>query len=102
MTTALTSKQRAHLRAQANGLDAILYVGKEGIGGNLVKQTADALTARELIKGCTLENAPVSAQEAAEALSAATDSHTVQVIGRRFVLYRENKALPADKKIQLS
>ena len=99
--TTLTGKQRAHLRAMANGLDTILYVGKEGIGDNLIKQASDALTARELIKGCVLENAPLSAAEAAEALSAAADAQTIQVIGRRFVLYRENKALQADKRIAL-
>ena len=39
----LTSKQRAQLRAMANGLDVILTVGKDGIGDNLVKQADDAL-----------------------------------------------------------
>ena len=96
--TALTGKQRACLRAQANGLGAILHVGKEGLSHNLIKQAGDALTARELIKGCILETAPLTAREAAEKLSAATGSLTVQVIGRRFVLYRENPDLPADKR----
>ena len=99
--TTLTSKQRACLRARANGLETILYVGKEGLGGNLIKQAHDALSARELIKGCTLENAPVTAREAADALSETVSAQTVQVIGRRFVLYRANNALPADKRVPL-
>ena len=99
--TILTSKQRAHLRALANGLDTILYVGKEGIGPNLIKQAGDALTARELIKGCVLEYAPLSARDAAEALSGPAGAQTVQIIGRRFVLYRANKSLPAEKRIAL-
>ena len=67
-TMDLTSKQRAQLRGLANGIDTILIVGKEGIGDNLVKQANDALEARELIKGRVLENALMSAREAAEAL----------------------------------
>ena len=47
----LTSKQRAQLRGLANTIDTIIHIGKDGIGENLVKQTDDALEARELIKG---------------------------------------------------
>ena len=52
----LTSKQRAQLRGLANTIDTIIHIGKDGIGENLVKQTDDALEARELIKGRVLEN----------------------------------------------
>ena len=83
----LTSKQRAQLRGLANGIDTILIVGKDGIGGNLVKQADSALEARELIKGKVLENALMSAREAAEELAPLTRSEVVQVIGTKFVLY---------------
>ena len=78
----LTSKQRAQLRGLANGIDTILIVGKEGIGDNLVKQANDALEARELIKGRVLENALMSAREAAEALAVihAKDESNVESI----------------------
>ena len=89
----LTSKQRAQLRGLANGIDTILHVGKEGMGDNLVKQADDALEARELIKGRVLENALLSAREAAQALAPLTRSEVVQVIGTKFVLYR-----PSHKK----
>jgi RNA-binding protein len=89
------------LRALANGLETILYVGKEGLSDNLNKQTNDALTARECVKGCVLETAPLNAREAGQALAQAVSAQVVQVIGRRFVLYRENAALPADKRLQL-
>ena len=46
----LTSKQRAILRAQANGLTPVFQVGKDEIDDALVKATADCLAARELIK----------------------------------------------------
>ena len=86
----LTSKQRAQLRGLANGIDTILHVGKEGIGDNLAKQADDALEARELIKGKVLENSMLTAREAAEALAQATRSEVVQVIGTKFVLYRQS------------
>ena len=89
----LTSKQRAQLRGLANGIDTILIVGKNGIGDDLVKQADDALEARELIKGKVLENALLSAREAAQALAPLTRSEVVQVIGTKFVLYR-----PSHKK----
>ena len=100
-TMDLTSKQRAQLRGLANGIDTILIVGKEGIGDNLVKQANDALEARELIKGRVLENALMSAREAAEALAPLTRSEVVQVIGTKFVLYRQSHRKDKKDKIVL-
>lgn len=97
----LTSKQRAQLRSLANGIDTILIVGKEGLGENLVKQANDALEARELIKGKVLENAMMTAREAAEALAPLTRSDVVQVIGTKFVLYRPTHKKDKKDKIVL-
>jgi len=98
----LTSKQRAQLRGLANGIDTIIQIGKDGIGANLVKQADDALEARELIKGQVLDNnLEYDARTAAEALAKATRSEVVQVIGARFVLYRESHSKPREKRIQL-
>ena len=97
----LTSKQRAQLRGLANSIDTILIVGKDGIGDNLVKQANDALEARELIKGRVLDNSLLSAREACDELSRLTRSEQVQVIGTKFVLYRETHAKPKEKRIAL-
>ena len=87
----LTSKQRAQLRGLANGIDTILQIGKDGLGDNLVKQAEDALEARELIKGRVLDNnINYAARSAAEELAKATRSEVVQVIGTKFVLYRQH------------
>ena len=96
----LTSKQRAQLRSLATNLDTIVHVGKDGIGDNLIKQANDALEARELIKGRVLENSMYTAREAAEELAVATRSEVVQVIGTKFVLYRQNTNI-AKRKIEL-
>ena len=97
----LNSKQRAQLRGLANDIDTIIHVGKDGIGGNLIKQADDALEARELIKGKVLENSPQSPREGAEELARATRSEVVQVIGTKFVLYRESHTKEKDKRIKL-
>ena len=97
----LNSKQRAQLRGLANGIDTILHIGKDGVGPNLVKQADDALEARELIKGRVLENSLLSPREGAEELAKATRSEVVQVIGTRFVLYRETHSKERDKRIKL-
>lgn len=87
----MTSKQRAYLRGLANGADTILTVGKNGINHNVSAETDAALEAHELIKGRVLENSPISAREAAEALAEENRAEVVQVIGTRFVLYRPSK-----------
>ena len=89
----ITSKERAQLRAKANSIEPILWIGKGGITDTLTKQADDALTARELVKLKLLETAPCSAKESASALADATGSDVVQVIGRTVVLYKYNPKL---------
>ncbi len=86
----LTSKQRAQLRGIANTIDTIVHIGKDGINDNLVKQANDALEAREIIKCKVLENSMLTAREASGQLARLTRSESVQVIGTKFVLYRQH------------
>lgn len=90
----LDSKQRAFLRSLAADIDTIVMVGKGGLTDTIVKQAEDALTARELVKGKVLETAPVDVRECAEQLAGQTGADVVQVIGRKFVLFRVNKEKP--------
>ncbi len=90
----LNSKQRAKLRGMANGIEAIIQVGKGGLGENFVQTVEEALEARELIKVKLLETAPISVREAADYAAEKTNSDVVQVIGTRFVLYRKRKKEP--------
>ena len=87
----LNSRQSAQLRGLANSMETILQVGKSGVTENTVKQVSDALEARELIKLRTLETCPTSSRETAEEIAEKTGADVVQVIGTRFVLYRESK-----------
>ena len=97
----LTSKQRAQLRAMANGLDTILQIGKEGVSDSVVRQADEALEARELIKCRVLENALLTTREACQELAKRTRSEGVQVIGTKFVLYRESHSKEKKDKIVL-
>ena len=90
----MTSKQRAYLRSMANTLETILYVGKDGVTPGTVKEAFDALDARELIKGCVQQGAPLSAKEALESLCAQVGAEPVQCIGRRFVMYKPSRENP--------
>lgn len=87
----LTSKQRSYLRGLANTIEPIFQVGKGGIGDNLIKQFNDALEARELVKATVLRNAETGAREICEEIAERTGSEVVQVIGNRFVLYKESE-----------
>ena len=87
----LNSRQRAQLRAMANKMETILQIGKGGINDNTVVQADDALEARELIKVKILETCPTTVKETAEELATRTNSDVVQVIGFKFVLYKESK-----------
>ena len=84
----LTSKERAELRAQANGIETTLMVGKDGVTEAVVAEADNQLTARELVKGKVLESAFMSPREVSDAICEATGADGVSVIGTKFVIYR--------------
>ena len=90
----LTGKQRAQLRGLAMEEDTILQVGKSGITEAVIRSADEALLARELIKGKVLEASLLTAREACDALAERCGAEAVQVIGNRFVLYRQNPKSP--------
>ena len=87
----LNSRQRAQLRGMANGFNAIFQIGKGGINDQLIKQVNEALEVRELIKLTVLETSPQKVRECADTVAKATDSDVVQVIGSKFILYKQSK-----------
>ncbi len=90
----LTGKQRSYLRSLANNLQPIFQVGKGGINDNMIKQFSEALEARELIKATVLRNAECDTRTVAEELAESVGAELVQVIGNKFVLYRESVKAP--------
>ena len=86
----LNGAQRAYLRSLANRLDAIFQIGKDGIGDTFIRQIDEALEKRELIKITLLETCEHTPKEAAAILCDKTGAQSVQIIGRKVVLYRES------------
>ncbi len=91
---AITSKQRAQLKALAAAEDTIIQVGKGGVGESLIASVEAALRARELVKGRVLESCELTPREVCQALAEACGAEGVQVIGTKFVLYRRNEREP--------
>ena len=90
---ALSSRERAALRAQANHLDATVTVGAGGITPAVVQSLEDAFRSRELVKIHIGRNATVAAREAATELAGAVQADVVQVIGHTTTLFRVNPEL---------
>ena len=90
----LTSKQRSYLKSIANNLDSIFQIGKIGVTPELRVAVDKALEARELIKLNVLDNNMIEAKQAASILADRTGAEVVQVIGNRFILFRQSKKKP--------
>ena len=95
----LTSKERAELRAKANGIDTTLIVGKGGISDALIADVEIQLDNRELVKGKVLETAMLTPREASEAICEATGADGVSVVGNKFVIYRFSEKLQAERNM---
>ena len=87
----MTGKERAYLRSLAQKMDPVIYVGKEGITEALVNDTNMALTARELVKGSVGRNSDEDVRDVIEELCDILDAEPIQVIGRKFVIYRKKE-----------
>jgi RNA-binding protein len=87
----LNGKERAYLRSLSNKLDAIFQIGKGGINANQLKQIDDALEKRELVKVHVLENAMLDTREVCNIVADELGADPVQVIGKKFVIYKESR-----------
>lgn len=98
----MTSKERAKLRAEANGLDPIFQIGKEGVTDAVIAQIEDTFNTRELFKiKVHLESSPEGPKEIATKIAEATGCDVIQVIGGTIVVFRINLILrqkAAEKK----
>jgi RNA-binding protein len=90
MTSLMTGKERAILRAHANRLAATVHAGQQGLTGAVMQTLDDALRTRELVKVQLGKQAELSAKEAASQLAAAAKAEVIQVIGKTVTLYRHN------------
>lgn len=94
----MTSKQRAYLKSLAMTMDPIFQIGKASVTPEITAAIEEALAARELIKLSVLQNCADDPREIAELIADRTRAQVVQVIGKKIVLYRENKDEKNPKK----
>ncbi|MDF2839437.1 MAG: RNA-binding protein [Clostridia bacterium] len=90
----LTSKQRAHLRGLGNTLEPIFLIGKGGVTEAMIKEIDVVLEKRELIKLKVLNNSLEDPREASNIIADQINADVVQVIGGKFILYRQAKENP--------
>ena len=94
---ALTKKQIKQLRAMANSLKPLFYVGKNDLTESAVNQADETIEKHELIKCAVQDGSTLEAREAANLLAERTNAEVVQVIGHRFAIYRESSRDDIDK-----
>lgn len=85
-----TSKQRAHLKSLAMGLDPIFQVGKASLTPEVTEAIREAFNTRELIKIGVLKNCMDDPRELGEIIAERTGSELVQTIGKKIVLYKRD------------
>lgn len=90
----MTSKQRAYLKSLAANLNPVFQVGKASLTPELTNAIGEAFHNNELIKITVLKNCMDDPREIAEMVSERTHSQVVQVIGKKFVLYKPDKDHP--------
>lgn len=88
---ALTKKQTKQLRALANSLKPLFYVGKNDLTEAAIKQADETIEKHELIKCAVQDGSELTAKKAAEQLAEQLGADVVQTIGNRFVIYRRSK-----------
>ena len=96
----LTGKQRSYLKGLAHEMSVTASVGKAGVTETVLKSIDQYLAANELMKCSIQEGAGLDAKETANLIAEELHAEYVQVIGRRFVLYRRARD-PEKRKIEL-
>ena len=87
----MTSKQRAYLKSLASTTEPIFQIGKASLTPEVTEAISEAFHTRELLKVAVLKNCMDDPKEIAGILAERTKSQVVQVIGKKIILYKENK-----------
>lgn len=94
----INSKQRAFLRTLSNSSENTFQIGKAGISEQIIKQYDEILIAREIVKTNVLKTCEKTPAEAAKHIADLVQADVVQVVGRKFVLYRKSEKLVKESK----
>ncbi len=85
----MDKKRKAQLKGEAQGIDATVHVGKDGVTDQVVGEVVKQLKKRRLVKVRLLPSMEEDRHEAAERLAAKASAALVEVRGRTAVLARE-------------
>ena len=94
---ALSGKHVRHLRSLAHHLKPSIIIGKTDVNDGVVEQANAALEAHELIKCSVLDTSSLDIREAANELAERCHAEVVQVIGRKFSLYRATQRTDVER-----
>lgn len=88
MTSTLTAKERAHLKARAHALEPVVQIGSAGVSDTLLAEVHRALTAHELIKVKISVDDRAARVAAGDDLCARTGATAVHRVGKVIILWR--------------
>lgn len=90
----MTSKQRSYLKGLAMNIDPVFQIGKSSVTPENVDAISEVFNTHELVKITVLKNCINDPKEIANTIAERTRSQVVQVIGKKFVLYKPFKDNP--------
>lgn len=90
----LTPAQRQYLKGLAHPLSPVIIIGEKGLTEAVLKETARALAAHELIKIKAASDDKATRSQWLEQICQTLDAAPVQSIGKILVVYR-----PADEPV---
>ena len=90
----MTSKQRSYLKGLAMNLEPVFQIGKSSVTPENVEAISEVFNTRELVKISILKNCLDDPKEVANTVAERTRYQVVQVIGKKFVLYKPFKENP--------
>ena len=90
----MTSKQRSYLKGLAMNLEPVFQIGKSSVTPENVVAISEVFNTIELVKISILKNCLDDPKEVANTVAERTRSQVVQVIGKKFVLYKPFKENP--------
>jgi len=96
MPTALTNKERAHLKARAHALEPVVHIGNAGVTETLVAEIDRALTAHELIKVKVGTDDRANRVAIGDEICARTAATAVHRVGKVVILWRPRPVDPSD------
>ena len=87
----INKKERIQLRSLAQVLPDLVFVGKEGVTENVLRQIEDNLFAHELIKIKVQNTCEEDKGEVADIIAEKLICDVVTIIGTKIVLYKRSE-----------